>query len=381
MISKNVLLAGVVSAEAVLCLAIIWKVKYTEIDWKAYMQEVGGFLLGELDYAKLSGDTGPLVYPAGFVYIFSFLSKITSGGSDVRFAQYIFALLSVMTTLVVAMLYRTSKIVPFAVMAVTLFSKRMHSIYVLRLFNDPFAMLFLYLCVLSMCKGRWTLAAVLYSLAVSVKMNILLFAPGFALLTFEAVGWNTSVRNAIVAASIQAVLTTIYLGLFEFSRVFLYKWTVNWRFVPENVFLGKPFASLLLYFHGLTLVYFIVFKWCKPGFFTYLLKGFEKTTPSKVDPDRIFLLMFVSNFVGIVFARSLHYQFYSWYFHMLPYLLWRTHVPIIGKIALFGAIEYCWNVYPSTNESSILLLVSHGILLLGLLVGDEEPKSPKKKSS
>jgi alpha-1,3-mannosyltransferase len=33
----------------------------TEIDWKAYMQEVEGFLTGERDYRKLKGDTGPLV--------------------------------------------------------------------------------------------------------------------------------------------------------------------------------------------------------------------------------------------------------------------------------------------------------------------------------
>lgn len=33
----------------------------TEIDWKAYMQEVEGVLNGTYDYAKLKGDTGPLV--------------------------------------------------------------------------------------------------------------------------------------------------------------------------------------------------------------------------------------------------------------------------------------------------------------------------------
>ena len=31
--------------------------------------------------------------------------------------------------------------------------------------------------------------------------------------------------------------------------------------------------------------------------------------------------MWVGNFVGIVCARSLHYQFYSWYFHSVPFLL------------------------------------------------------------
>ena len=35
--------------------------KDTEIDWKAYMDEVEGFLNGTFDYTLLKGDTGPLV--------------------------------------------------------------------------------------------------------------------------------------------------------------------------------------------------------------------------------------------------------------------------------------------------------------------------------
>ena len=33
----------------------------TEIDWRAYMQEVEGFVNGTRDYYQLQGDTGPLV--------------------------------------------------------------------------------------------------------------------------------------------------------------------------------------------------------------------------------------------------------------------------------------------------------------------------------
>lgn len=43
------------------------------------MEEVEGFLGGELDYMKLKGGTGPLVYPAGFVYLFSAIRWITNG--------------------------------------------------------------------------------------------------------------------------------------------------------------------------------------------------------------------------------------------------------------------------------------------------------------
>lgn len=34
---------------------------------------------GERDYAQLKGGTGPLVYPAGFVYLFAWLKTLTGG--------------------------------------------------------------------------------------------------------------------------------------------------------------------------------------------------------------------------------------------------------------------------------------------------------------
>ena len=104
--------------EALLCTLIIHRVRYTEIDWKAYMQEVQGVLDGERDYTELRGGTGPLVYPAGFVYIFAAFHRLTgadplccrlpptettesarcvSGGGDVRMAQYCFLALYLAT--------------------------------------------------------------------------------------------------------------------------------------------------------------------------------------------------------------------------------------------------------------------------------------------
>ena len=55
----------------------------TEIDWNAYMQEVKGFLDGERNYFNIAGDTGPLVYPAGFLYIFSGIYYITNHGTNI----------------------------------------------------------------------------------------------------------------------------------------------------------------------------------------------------------------------------------------------------------------------------------------------------------
>jgi alpha-1,3-mannosyltransferase len=47
------------------------------------MQEVEGYLNGETNYSNLKGDTGPLVYPAGFVYVFSLLRWLTDEGTNI----------------------------------------------------------------------------------------------------------------------------------------------------------------------------------------------------------------------------------------------------------------------------------------------------------
>lgn len=88
--------------------------------------------------------------------------------------------------------------------------------------------------------------------------------------------------------------------------------------------------------------------------------------------------MFTSNLIGIIVSRTLHYQFYSWYFHGLPFLLWHcTKLPIFLRCLTLIIIEYCWNVYPSTMESSLTLLFFHLIVLINLWIGDAEGERVK----
>ena len=52
------------------------------------VKQVSGFVGGERDYSNLKGDTGPLVYPAGFLYVYSAIQYVTGG--EVYPAQVIY---------------------------------------------------------------------------------------------------------------------------------------------------------------------------------------------------------------------------------------------------------------------------------------------------
>ena len=74
------------------------------------MQEVGGVINnGTWDYSELRGDTGPLVYPAGFVYVFTILYHLTDNGTDVEKAQYIFMAIYIATLALVFRIYQKSQ--------------------------------------------------------------------------------------------------------------------------------------------------------------------------------------------------------------------------------------------------------------------------------
>uniref|UniRef100_H2MM04 Dol-P-Man:Man(5)GlcNAc(2)-PP-Dol alpha-1,3-mannosyltransferase n=1 Tax=Oryzias latipes TaxID=8090 RepID=H2MM04_ORYLA len=367
---------------------VIQRVAYTEIDWKAYMDEVEGVINGTYDYTQLKGDTGPLVYPAGFVYVFTALYYITNHGTNIRLGQYIFAVFYLITLLLVFRIYnRTKKVPPYVFFFVCCASYRIHSIFVLRLFNDPVAMMLLFASINLFIDGYWTVGCGLYSLAVSVKMNVLLFAPGLLFLLLWEFGLMRTIPNLSLCAGIQLLLGLPFLlenpvgyvsRAFDLGRQFLFKWTVNWRFLPEWLFLNRYFHLALLAAHLLALLLFALTRWKRPGQSVFEL--LKEPSKRKVPAQKI-LVLFTSNFIGMCFSRSLHYQFYVWYFHTLPYLLWSGGVEKLAhllRVLILGLIELSWNTYPSTNSSSASLHVCHLIVLLCLWLAPPLPAAPSE---
>jgi alpha-1,3-mannosyltransferase len=158
-------------------------------------------------------------------------------------------------------------------------------------------------------------------------------------------------------------------------RVFRYRWTVNWRMLPERVFLDQRLSQGLLAAHVVLLLFFAHHRWLRgqggarqaaQRFLSAEAWQAGSSSRQLLHPRRVLLAVLTSNFIGIVCARSLHYQFYSWYFHSMPFLLWQTRLPVLAKLAVLLAVECCWNVFPATAASSAVLLGSHVLLLASL---------------
>uniref|UniRef100_A0A8D1WIV8 Dol-P-Man:Man(5)GlcNAc(2)-PP-Dol alpha-1,3-mannosyltransferase n=1 Tax=Sus scrofa TaxID=9823 RepID=A0A8D1WIV8_PIG len=80
----------------------------------------------------------------------------TGRGTDIRTAQHIFAVLYLATLLLVFLIYhQTCKVPPFVFFFMCCASYRVHSIFVLRLFNDPVAMALLFLSINLLLAQRW----------------------------------------------------------------------------------------------------------------------------------------------------------------------------------------------------------------------------------
>lgn len=396
----------VLLGDTVLTQLTIHFVRYTEIDWVTYVHQLEQYLLGERNYSLIDGPTGPLVYPAGHVYIHRLLYSITDSGMNIHLAQHIYGGLYLISVILTSAIYRKAAAPNWLLLLLPL-SKRLHSIYSLRLFNDCWAVVIVQASILAYCSGFQEIGTVLYAGALSVKMSNMLYLPGIMVVTCKQRGLLATIGHVATVFALQGLLALPFLrehpweylaGAFDFSRAFLYRWTVNWRFVPEDIFLSKTFAKGLLFIHLITLVIFLLNRWFTDlhGPLATIAKSIRYPTKSPmalpVASDSIVMILFTCNLIGMTCARSLHYQFYSWYAQQLPLLTWRALLEprrasgwrrqapfFFVQILLLAAIEYSWNVFPSTNASSLILLAANLSLILLIFFSGAGKNLPMKE--
>ncbi|KAF2273499.1 Lethal(2)neighbour of Tid protein [Westerdykella ornata] len=345
------------------------------------MEQIEIYLKGERDYKNIVGSTGPLVYPAAHVFIYRILYSLTDQGRDIHTAQYIFGLLYLLTLAIVMQCYRAAK-VPTYVFPLLILSKRLHSIFMLRCFNDCFAVLFLFSAIYFYQKNSWHLGTFLYTTGLNVKMSLLLPLPAIGILAVQALGFREAITQAMIIFQVsigygypfRKRAPSYFSRAFELTREFLYKWTVNWRFVDESTFLSKPFAIGLLAAHAGLLIWFATTRWIKPSGrsprqFLQLLRSNEPRDQDdiarRVNPDLIMTTLLTATAIGMLCARSLHYQFYAYIAWTTPFLLWKAGFHPIIQYALWAAQEWAWNVYPSTPASSATVVAVLAITVFG----------------
>lgn len=468
--------------EAVFLVLIIHKVPYTEIDWKAYMEQAAIILGGEYDYSKIVGGTGPMVYPGGHARIFTALYDVTSSGENVRLAQYIYAAVYMGTQFFAFTVYLLADAPPYLFPLLCL-SKRLHSIYVLRLFNDVFGTFAMTFCVFTLQNQMWLLSGLWMSLAIGIKMNFMMYLPAFLLITLQGMSRNGLLVVFVLSiVGIQVFLALPFCnpspdhiwsyvtGAFDLSRAFMWKWTVNWRFLGQEIFENRKFHAILLWTHLTVLIGFACTLWNAPAHYQNPFEMFFSRPPpppraltaaqreewdrirqeasghevqfdvqqkrskkelkrlqeheeevkqreaaelegtaknplfysrtqfsTRVTQEYVFVTMATCNLIGVLFARSLHYQFYSWFYWTSPFLLYRATyafsplspmqstlryegrlknteirinfsdiVGFLSIIGVWGLQEYAWNVYPSTFWSSLIAVVCLAVTIVGV---------------
>lgn len=106
-----------IALEVVINYWVIKNVNYTEIDWSTYMAQIGtifGYSDGKsnlnFNYTQIEGPTGPLVYPAGHVYVFYLFKELTENGQNIRIAQYIFLCIYISQLILVYKIFRHKRV-------------------------------------------------------------------------------------------------------------------------------------------------------------------------------------------------------------------------------------------------------------------------------
>ena len=269
-------------------------------------------------------------------------------------------------------------------------SKRLHSIFLLRCFNDCFAVFFLWAAIYAYQRRAYTVGSLLYTWGVGVKMSLLLVLPALGAILLLSRGVATGLKQAALMAQVQVLIAIPFAPVnmqsylsraFEFSRVFFFQWTVNWRFIGEETFLNKQFHITLLVGHISVLAAFVLMRWLSPAgrsvqtMATRALRGEEPlgdiqiAVSRRITPQFVLTTILTSNVIGILFARSLHYQFFAYLAWSTPFLLWRSGMHPILQYGVWAAQEWAWLVYPSTDLSSKVVVGVLAVTVAGVFWG------------
>jgi len=266
------------------------------------------------------------------------------------------------------------------------------------LFNDAWVSFFLWAGTCLMVHRYFPAGAFLWSVAVGVKITALLALPAIGLIAIQGLGLTEAIYVGMYCIMVQLIsaITFVEAGnthyfqrAFDFGRQFEFKWTVNWRFLGEETFLDRNFQISLLVVHVSLLLAFIQYRWVRPsstGIGNFIYKychtmeyRVEQGYIKKVTATYVMDTILASLAIGLLCARTLHYQFYAYLGWISPYLLWRAGFHPILVYANLAVQEWAWLVYPSTDVSSMLAVGQLVVAVASAWVGSAREPAVKEK--
>ena len=334
-----------------------------------------------------------MVYPAGHVYQFSIIYFFYINGiyyfnfsPNGNFSRFLYLFLFLIMNYILFKIYDVLPKKDRWIKIFLVIAKQLKRAIIILRTNDSFSMIPLYLCLYFLInnqKKRLYYATLWYVLALSSKANVLLFLPGLLYIFTKIKGPLFALIQLLIIILSQLIIglpfiivnaTNYFSKSFDFSRIFEHSNSMNWSLVPEVIFYDPLFHKILFAAHLILLLVFLLFKWEKLSFKIFKdLRLNEWSFQMKTIPlNKVFVVrvMFISNFIGILCFRSLHFQFLIWFYGSLPFLIWSTKLNDVLKVVLILSYEISWR--KMRNYESIIFFSVGLLILLGIFFNDEK---------
>ncbi|KAF2069590.1 hypothetical protein CYY_009094 [Polysphondylium violaceum] len=276
--------------------------------------------LFDFDYINFMHYHGPCTYPAGFMYFYYILYKITLLGS-LQIFQFLWAIFEFINFLLIKKICDQLNL-PILLSILPVISNRLH------LYN------------------------------VRVVLHTIFFSPAILFIFFNELSFTNVILNLFIMGLVQLFIglpfllssPVSYLTIaYDFSRTLLWEKTRNFKFVGRVQYESSTLnLSLLIVLIMSILIFCYKFQTVVNAVKSLITKT---KSPKLISSYRLILLkiyvlvfLFI-NFLAVVFARGLYSPFLCWYFYTFPIILYFADFPFTYIIIYWVAHEVLFRFF------------------------------------
>jgi alpha-1,3-mannosyltransferase len=125
---------------------------------------------------------------------------------------------------------------------------------------------------------------------------------------------------------------------------------MHWQFLTEKIYQESVFQIFLMIMHLSFLMIFLFCKWTNWKQFLKEIRLSPMTHGFNMPhPFNTVAILFICNYIGIIFSIGSHRQFYIWYSFTIPFLINSLRqFPLYSKFIIFFCFEYGYWCRPPT---------------------------------